>query len=198
MHSEDLHSEGMRKKGAALLFLGGLLLGGFPLALGAPLAFSAAAGTATFDHRVRVFNVHGTVMGVSSSVQLDVNDLAATSGTVTVPLENLKTGIGLRDNHARSEVALNTAKFPNAVFTLEKLTGGRLLEGQTLATTASGQLTVKGVTKTASIPVKATLVGGQVKVSTQFAFNPHDFGVNYPGSSDRAVVNVTFTLSHTP
>lgn len=161
----------------------------------APVPFSAADGSATFDYRVLVVNVHGTISGVTSNVQLDVNDLAATTGTVSVPLENLKTGISLRDNHAKGEGALNTARFPAATFTLEKLTGGKLLEGQTLANTASGQLTVKGVTKAANVPVKATLSGGQVNVSTQFAFNPHEFGVNYTGGSDRVNVNVTFTLS---
>ena len=64
------------------------------------------------------------------------------------------------------------------------LTGGALREGQTLATTATGTLTVKGVRRRLSVPVKATLQGGRVHVSTQFKFNPHDYGVNYPGSSD--------------
>lgn len=165
------------------------------VALAAPKSYTASNGSATFDHRVRFINVHGTVTEVSAAVLLDINDLAATQGTVTVPLENLKTGIGLRDNDAKSERALNTAKYPNAVFSLEKLTGGKLIEGQTLATTANGKLTIKGVTKTASIPVKATLVGNKVTINTQFQLNPHDFGVDYPGSSDSVSVGVTFVLA---
>lgn len=164
-------------------------------ALAAPSAYTSNNGTATFDHRVIGVNVHGNISGVTSTVQLDPIDLAATTGTVTVPLTNLKTGIGLRDSHAKSERALNTNVYPNTTFTLEKLTGGKLLEGQTLATTASGKLTVKGVTKQISVPVKATLNGEIVNVSTQFQFNPHDYGVNYPGSSDSVTVGVSFSLS---
>ncbi|THF70026.1 YceI family protein [Deinococcus sp. Arct2-2] len=168
------------------------LLGG---AQAATTTYSAAGGTATFEHKVRFINVKGNIADVTSTVQLDAADLAATKGTVTVPVVKLKTGLGLRDDHARSEVALNAAKFPNAVFTLDKLTGGKLLEGQTLSTTASGKLTIKGKTLPVTAPVKATLQGGKVNVSTQFKINPHDYGVDYPGSSDSATLNVTFTLA---
>lgn len=174
----------------------GLTLAG--LALAAPRPYTAAGGNATFEHRVRVVNVRGTIAGVTAQVQLDPSDLAATRGSVTVPLSALKTGIGLRDRHAQGEVALNTERYPNATFVLEKLTGGRLLEGQTLNTTASGRLTVKATTRPVSVPVKATLRGGRVEVSTQFKFNPYDFDVRYPGSSDSVTVGVTFTLAATP
>lgn len=161
----------------------------------ATVAYTAVGGTASFEHKVRFINVRGSIADVTSTVQLDPADLAATRGSVTVPVVKLKTGLGLRDDHARSEVALNADKFPNAVFTLEKLTGGKLIEGQTLSTTASGQLTIKGKTLAVTAPVKATLQQGKVNVSTQFKINPHDYEVNYPGSSDSATLNVTFTLA---
>lgn len=168
--------------------LGGALAG----AAGVP--YSAADGTATFEHRVAFVTVQGTVQGVRSRVTLDPEDLGTTTGTVTVPLSGLKTGIELRDRHATGPRALDTARFPNATFELEQLTGGRLTEGQLLATTARGRLTVRGVTRAIRVPVKATLGSGEVRVSTQFKFNPHDFGVNYPGSSDSVTVGASFTL----
>lgn len=171
--------------GAALLASG--------LAFAAP--YAATAGTATFSHTVRFIPVRGSIAGVTASVNLDPTNLAATTGSVTVPVVNLKTGIGLRDTHAKGAEALNTAKFPNATFKLEKLTGGKLVEGQTLSTTATGTLTVKGTAKNVSVPVKATLQGGKVNVSTQFKFNPFDFDVRYPGSSDSVTVDVAFVLN---
>ncbi|UBV43784.1 YceI family protein [Deinococcus taeanensis] len=159
--------------------------------------YRASDGTATFTYTVRFIPVRGTISGVSASVTLDPANLAATAGTVTVPVANLKTGISLRDAHAKREDALNAAKFPNATFTLEKLTGGKLVEGQTLATTATGKLTVKGTAKAVSVPVKATLQDGKVNVSTQFKFNPFDFDVRYPGSSDSVTVEVSFVLTTT-
>lgn len=172
-----------------------LVAGLLGAATAATVPYTAAGGTATFEHKVRFINVKGNMTDVTSTVQLDLVDLAATKGTVTVPVVKLKTGIGLRDDHAKSDVALNAAKFPNAVFTLDKLTGGKLVQGQTLSTTATGKLTIKGKTLPITAPVKATLDGNKVNVSTQFKINPKDFEVNYPGSSDSATLNVTFTLA---
>lgn len=171
--------------------LTGLL--GWASAAGVP--YTATSGQATFEYRVTLVNVKGTVEGVISAVDLNTDDLAATTGTVTVPLSGLKTGNSLRDSHAKGTGALNTAQFPSATFKLEKLTGGELTEGQTLATTASGQLTVKGVSRPISAPVKATLSGSKVNVSTQFKFNPLDYGVRYPGGADTITVNVGFVLA---
>ena len=157
--------------------------------------YRAADGTATFNYRVTVVPVPGTMTGVTANVTLDPQDLAATRGTVTVPVSTLKTGIALRDNHAKGAGALGTAQFPNATFELTALTGGKLTEGQTVATTATGRLTVKGTTKTITAPIKATLTGGKVNVSTQFKFNPYDFNVRYQGGADTVTVDVTFVLS---
>lgn len=186
----------MTRSGGVAAGVLGLMLAG--LALAAPRPYAAVGGSATFEHRVRIVTVRGTIAGVTAQVQLDPQDLAATRGRVTVPLSALRTGIGLRDRHAQGEVALNTARYPNATFVLEELTGGRLQEGQTVSTTAGGRLTVKATTRPLSVPIKATLRGGRVEVSTQFKFDPHDFDVRYPGSSDSVTVGVTFTLAATP
>ncbi|WP_230272227.1 YceI family protein [Deinococcus sp. 6YEL10] len=157
--------------------------------------YRAAGGSASFAYRVTVVNVNGSMTGVTANVTLDPQDLAATKGTVTVPVSTLKTGITLRDNHAKGAGALGTAQFPNATFELTSLTGGKLTEGQTVATTATGKLTVKGTTKTITAPIKATLSGGKVNVSTQFKFNPYDFNVRYQGGADSVTVDVTFVLT---
>lgn len=157
--------------------------------------YRAADGTAVFAHTVRVVPVRGTITGVKATVNLDPNNLSTATGSVQVPVHTLKTGIALRDSHAKGANALNTDQFPNATFTLDKLTGGKLIEGQTLATTASGKLTVKGTTKTVRVPVKATLQDGKINVTTQFKFNPYDYEVRYPGSSNSVTVDVQFSLN---
>ncbi|QFP77044.1 YceI family protein [Deinococcus sp. AJ005] len=179
-------------KQAALSLIGVLGLGA---AHSQAAPYAAGGGNATFEYRVTFVNVKGTMEGVTSTVNLDTDDLAATTGLVTVPLSELKTGNSLRDSHAKGTGALNTAQFRDATFKLEKLTGGKLTEGQTLATTASGQLTVKGISKPVSVPVKATLNAGKVNVSTQFKFNPLEYGVRYPGGADVITVNVGFVLT---
>ena len=174
-----------------------LILFTFGMGLAAPMFFTAQRGTATFEHRVLFVNVRGTIPGVTASITLDPQDLSVAQGKVTVPVVSLATGIGLRDNHARSERALDAAHHPNATFVLDGIPGGHLTEGETLQTSVVGKLTVKATTLSISAPVKATLVGNQITVATQFKFDPHDYGVNYPNSSDVITVNVTFTLAPT-
>lgn len=157
--------------------------------------YQAQDGQAIFEHKVRLVNVRGTIAGVRGLVELDTNDLSKTTGRIIVPVKNLKTGITLRDDHAKREDALHTAQFPNAIFELKQLTGGKLQEGQQLKTTAKGILTIKGIRKNVSIPIKALLTNGKIKINTQFKLNPHAFKVDYPGSSDRATINVKFTLN---
>lgn len=164
------------------------------IATAQPAAYLAKDGQALFAHKVRFIEVRGNIAGVSSTVQLDLNDLAKTTGRVVVPVKNLKTGIQLRDDHAKQKNALYTSQFPNATFQLQRLTGGKLIEGQELKTTAQGLLMIKGISKQVSIPVKALLDNGQVKIKTQFKFNPHVFKVNYPGSLNQATVNLSFIL----
>lgn len=162
-----------------------------------PATYMAKDGQALFAHKVRFIEVRGNITGVSSTVQLNLNDLANTTGRVVVPVKNLKTGIQLRDDHAKQKNALHTSKFPNATFQLKRLTSGELIEDQELQTTAQGLLTIKGISKQVSIPVKALLKNGQVQVKTQFKFNPHVFNVNYPGSLNRATINLSFILKKT-
>ncbi|WP_291427797.1 YceI family protein [Deinococcus sp.] len=176
--------------------LSGAALSGAALSGAAQAApYRAAEGTAAFSYRVALVPVTGSMTGVAANVTLDPQDLAATKGTVTVPVSTLKTGNTLRDSHAKGAGALGTAQFPNATFELTSLTGGILTEGgQTVATTATGRLTVKGTTKTLTAPIKATLRGGRVNVSTQFKFNPSDFNVRYPGGANSVTVDVAFVL----
>ena len=161
----------------------------------ATVNYAASGGSATFDVRVAFVPVRGTIAGVQAEVDLDPDDLGATSGKVTVPVVNLKTGNGVRDSHARGERALFTEKYPNAVFTLEKLAGGRLVEGTPLSTTATGILTVKATSRPISVPVRATLSGGRVQVNTQFKFNPYDFDVRYTAIADSVAIDVSFVLA---
>ena len=156
--------------------------------------YSASSGTVTFDYRVTFIGVRGTGTDLSADVSFTPDSLDGATGTVTVPTASLKTGNGLQEDHMRG--ALGLGAFPNMVYTLSGVnTSTMLSEGQTLATTGSGKLTLKGVSRALSVPLKLTLNGGKVTVAAQFKFNPHDFGVDYLGGADSVAVNVGFVLA---
>jgi len=166
---------------------------------GAALAgtYGATTGTVSFDYRVTVFPVHGSSGDVRADATFEPDMLGAARATVTVPLAALKTGNGLQEEHMRG--ALGTDRYPNAVFTLGTInTDTTLTPGQTLVTTATGTLSVRGVTRNVTVPLKLTLQGGAVNVATQFKFNPHDYGVDYFGGADSISILASFALIPKP
>ncbi|WP_407539249.1 YceI family protein [Deinococcus radiomollis] len=156
--------------------------------------YAASSGTVTFDYRVTFIGVRGTSSDLTADVSFKPDNLDGASGTVSVRTASLKTGNGLQEEHMRG--ALGADAFPNMVYTLSGVnTSTMLSEGQTLVTTGSGKLSLKGVSRALTVPLKLTLNGGKVTVATQFKFNPHDFGVEYLGGADSVAVNVGFVLA---
>ncbi len=172
---------------------------GLPLLLSAFLQpalaarYSASAGKTDFAYRVTVVNVKGHSDALAATATFDPSDLSKASGTVSLRAASLTTGNRLQEGHMRG--ALGADKFPNIVFALDGVAGGKLGEGQTLSTSGSGTLTLKGVSKALTVPLKLTMNGGKVAVATQFKFNPRDYGVDYVGGADSIALDVAFVLA---
>ncbi|WP_425147453.1 YceI family protein [Deinococcus sp.] len=155
--------------------------------------YAADSGSLGFDYRVTFIGVRGSSSSVQAAVSFMLPDVSQASGSVTVKAASLRTGNSLQEDHMRG--ALGAERYPDIVYTLSGVnTGAVLSEGQTLATTGLGKLTLKGVTRSLSVPLKLTLNSGKVNVATQFKFNPYDFGVEYLGGSDSIAINVAFVL----
>ncbi len=123
-----------------------------------------------------------TVTGRTSTVTgtLTVHDLTLTAARVTVEVGSIKTTEPARDAYFRDS-ALEVGRFPTAVFTLtEPVTATRPEPGAPQTFTATGTLTLHGVTRTVKVAVQAALTenGGQVSGSIPITFA--DFGVQAP------------------
>lgn len=103
-----------------------------------------------------------------------------TAVDVTGDLRQLTTDSSLRDNRARG--ALDTERFPNATFKLSSpLDFGQVpADGATLSVKASGQLTVKGVSKPVEVSVEAKRVGAIIAVVGKILVVFADYGINKP------------------
>jgi polyisoprenoid-binding protein YceI len=154
------------------------LLTGFFLVV-AVLGQGAMALSRSSDGSVTVF-AHAfaglRIEGKSSRVSVDQD---AATLTFRVPIAPIETGIELRDRHMRD--ALEAERFPNAVLRIARsgLTypgPHRLAEG-----TASGELTLHGLTRPVSVKYRAEMgTGGSTKVRGTLQIDMRDFEIRYP------------------
>jgi len=119
----------------------------------------------------------------------DVTGTLALSGSqvtavdVTANLQTLHSDDNRRDGQLHRQ-ALETDQFPQATF---KLTGPIELgsapaEGKTISATATGELTLHGVTKSVQVPIEARLSGDVVTVVGSIDIQFADYAVEPPTS----------------
>jgi polyisoprenoid-binding protein YceI len=106
-----------------------------------------------------------------------------TAVDVTANLQSLKSDDDRRDGQLRRQ-ALETSRFPEATFKLTSPIdlGSVPADGQTITATATGALTLHGVTKTVQVPIEARLNGDVVTVVGSIDIKFADFDVEQPVS----------------
>jgi polyisoprenoid-binding protein YceI len=159
--------------------------------------------------------INGLASGLDATVMLNVNDITQKPmGKVKVPINNIRTGIDLRDEHLQSEMWLNSAKYPSAEFQLTGIknpTSTNLKDGQKVKCTLVGQFSVHGITKNVEVPAyltyfkesdktKAKMPGDILVASADFNIKLSDYGVKIPDMvvgkvSDEVVISTNFVAS---
>lgn len=123
------------------------------------------------------------------------------TGTLSVDLATVDTGIALRDEHMRGAMWLDTAKFPKAVFETTRVRhlGGDNYEVQ-------GKLTLHGVTRTIKSRARVRYLaesattrskgfqGDILHVAAKLPIKLSDYGISIPAQAQGKVANVV-TLS---
>jgi polyisoprenoid-binding protein YceI len=112
---------------------------------------------------------------------------------LTVPLQKITTGIGLRDTHMR-ENYLETEKYPNAVLSVPR-SGLKFPEdGASLEATAPGTMTIHGTSQPVTFHYKATRKGKSYQVKGDVHLNMTDYGIavpSYLGITVKPPVDIT-------
>jgi polyisoprenoid-binding protein YceI len=127
-----------------------------------------------------------TAVGRTSNLtgELEFNGQAITNVQVQADLTTLKSDSTMRDGALRRQ-ALETEKFPTAVFTLTSpiTLNAAPAEGASVKTQATGDLTLHGVTRPVTIDLEGQLANGMVVVvgSTEIRFA--DFNIAQPSSA---------------
>lgn len=120
----------------------------------------------------------GRTEGVDGT--LTIEGTTVTAVDVTVDMASLQTDDSRRDGRMRS--ALATDEFPTATFSLtEPIDLGAIPEdGETISVTASGDMTIKGVTNPVDIALDARLVDGTLVVVGSSPVVFEDYEVEKP------------------
>ena len=148
---------------------------------------SSTSGPASFvGYRVReeLANIGATeAVGRTADVSgsLTIEGTTISKVEITADLTTLQSSSDNRDRQLGRQ-ALETATFPTATFVLTTPIelGSEPVQGQVIEATATGDLTLHGVTKSVQVPLQARLEGNTIVVagSLQIAFA--DFGIAKP------------------
>ncbi len=145
------------------------------------LTASAAATEWSVDHaksslgfalKAQGNAVEGQFKTFEAAIKLDPADLGNASVSVSVDITSAETGTAQIDGALSGEAIFNTSDFPKATFTSKafRSTGGSSYE-------MDGDLTLKGVTQSITIPFNLEVNGDTAQASSEFDLMRTVFGV---------------------
>jgi polyisoprenoid-binding protein YceI len=151
--------------------------------------------------------ISGNANGITGTVSFDPADPAATTGKIVVATQTLAVSNTTMTGHLLSDKWLDAPKNPEITFDLGKLTNVKT-SGTTTTATANGKLTVKGVTKEISTPVKITYLadalekrtkpgnkGDLLVVRSEFTILRADYGINPGQMEDKVSPEIAITVA---
>lgn len=118
--------------------------------------------------------------------------------TITVPLKNLTTGIGVRDKHMH-EKYLQTDQYRTAELVVDRA-ALKFPAGAESSANATGTMTLHGKSRPVTFHYTATPAGGALKVFGRTDVNMNDFGIvvpTYLGVTMKPNISVVATFTAT-
>jgi polyisoprenoid-binding protein YceI len=149
-------------------------------AFAAGYKIDAVHTTVLFSVRHIFTDVQGKFQKFDGAIEYDPANQAAASVQFTVDAASIDTNNEKRDGHLRSPDFFDAAKFPTLSFKSTKVVakGKDMLE-------VTGDFTMRGVTKSITVPVKVLGVldskdfGKKAGFSTSFTINRKDYGITW-------------------
>lgn len=130
-----------------------------------------------------LIDIPGFFRDFTGSVNYDAKDVTKSTVEFTAKATSVDTGVAARDNHLRSADFFEVAKFPDLTFKSSKV------EKKGKGYIVTGDLTMKGVTKTISFPfnISGFLPAGErstarMGFTAETTLNRRDYGINYGGN----------------
>ena len=150
--------------------------------------------------------INGSASGVSGTVTFDTADPGATKGRIVVDAGSLHVPNPLMKEHLHGEQWLDVKQHPVITFELKQL-GSVKTAGDVTTADASGTLTIKGVARELTVPVKITylkdrlsqrvpsLKGDLLVIRSNFDIKRTDFEINPKAPADKVSDTIALSLS---
>ncbi|SVA89673.1 uncharacterized protein METZ01_LOCUS142527 [marine metagenome] len=149
-------------------------------------------------------SINGTATGVSGTVSFDPAKPAATTGKIVLSTSSLHVDNPVMKKHMLDEGWMHVSKFPTIEFVAGKMTEVKT-SGTTITGTIDGKLTVKGVTKKVSVPVRLTYLKGMLikrnrvpgdllVLRCDFTIKRSDFGINAGNNEEKVSDEIELKL----
>ena len=123
----------------------------------------------------------GKTSDVNGTIVADPAKPSAASVQININVDSLDTGVGLRNKEMR-ERYLETTRFGTATFKSISVAGpASIAANQPADVNVTGDLTLHGVTKRMTIPVRVVLIpDGRIHATTNFKIRMPEFGITVP------------------
>jgi polyisoprenoid-binding protein YceI len=120
---------------------------------------------------------------------------SVTAASFTVQVNTLSSDRAMRDQRVHT-LGLQTDTYPTATFQLAQPIAlpDAAKSGQVVKVTATGPLTLHGVTRTVSIPLSLQLSGSSFEVAGSISFPWSEFGMSAPNFGSFVTVDNTATM----
>lgn len=148
-----------------------------------PTAWKASSGSQA-GYRVKevLFGQSTEAVGRTTSVtgSLAIEGTSVTHADMSVDLRTVRSDQSRRDGQFQGRI-MNTSQFPTAAFSLtQPIALPSSTPSGTITASATGQLTVHGVTKKVTFDVHAQRTGGTIKVDGTIPVVFADYGIPNP------------------
>jgi polyisoprenoid-binding protein YceI len=177
---------------------------------GAPQAFDfkdpKSVNNIVFKLDALLEATQGSANGITGSVTFDPENPALTQGKLAVAAASLHVPNPMMKQHLHGRQWMDVTKYPDITFETKELKNVKTSGAQTTADVV-GTLTIKGVAKEITAPIKLTylkdklgqrvpnLKGDLLVVRSTFTIKRSDFGINPAAPQDKVSDEIELTLS---
>lgn len=150
-------------------------------------------------------SINGTATGISGLVTFDPENPGAVKGKIAVQTATMHLGNPVQKEHLHGDNWMNVPKYPEISFEVSNSKNIKTEAGVTTADVV-GTMTIKGISKTISIPVKMTYLKDKLKARTgkegdllvlrsSFSVKRSDFRINAAKMEDKVSDEIELNLS---
>ena len=150
--------------------------------------------------------IQGSANGISGSVIFDPQAPGSAKGKLVVTAASLHVPNATMNGHLHGDQWMNATKFPEITFETKELKNVKT-SGDTTTADAVGTLTIKGVAKEITTPVKLSYLKGKLGqrvpnmkgdllvIRSNFTIKRSDFGINPQATQDKVSDDIELNLS---